>query len=64
MVPAHENPSRTEDLKVTNNCFCGGSTYDTQSSADRIEQVAFGFMASKVLSNAIELRLFTETLMT
>ncbi len=32
----------------------------TLPSADRIEQVAFGFMASKVLFSAIELGLFTE----
>jgi len=32
----------------------------TPPSADRIEQVAFGFMASKVLFSAIELGLFTE----
>jgi len=31
-----------------------------QPSADRIEQVAFGFMASKVLFSALELGLFTE----
>lgn len=31
-----------------------------QPSADRIEQVAFGFMASKVLFSAIEFGLFTE----
>ena len=31
-----------------------------QASADRIEQVAFGFMASKVLFSAIEFGLFTE----
>ena len=29
-------------------------------SADRIEQVAIGFMASKVLFSAIEFGLFTE----
>jgi SAM-dependent methyltransferase len=32
----------------------------TQPSADRIEQVAFGFMASKVLFGAIEFGVFTE----
>ena len=32
----------------------------SHSTADRIEQVAFGFMASKVLFSAIELVLFTE----
>jgi hypothetical protein len=32
----------------------------THPSADRIEQVAFGFMASKVLFSAIEFGLFTE----
>src|SRR5579863_4132809 len=32
----------------------------TLPNADRIEQVAFGFMASKVLFSAIELGLFTE----
>ena len=32
----------------------------TTPSADRIEQVAFGFMASKVLFSAIEFGLFTE----
>jgi hypothetical protein len=32
----------------------------TPPSADRIEQVAFGFMASKVLFSAIEFGLFTE----
>jgi predicted DNA-binding transcriptional regulator len=32
----------------------------TALSADRIEQVAFGFMASKVLFSAIEFGLFTE----
>lgn len=32
----------------------------SQPSADRIEQVAFGFMASKVLFSAIEFGLFTE----
>jgi hypothetical protein len=32
----------------------------TAPSADRIEQVAFGFMASKVLFSAIEFGLFTE----
>jgi hypothetical protein len=32
----------------------------TQPSADRIEQVAFGFMASKVLFSALEFGLFTE----
>ena len=32
----------------------------TQASADRIEQVAFGFMASKVLFGAIEFGVFTE----
>ncbi len=32
----------------------------TQPSADQIEQVAFGFMASKVLFSAIEFGLFTE----
>ena len=29
-------------------------------SADRIEQVAFGFMSSKVLFSAIEFGLFTD----
>jgi O-methyltransferase domain/Dimerisation domain len=33
---------------------------NTQPSADRIEQVAFGFMAAKVLFSALELGLFTE----
>src|SRR5258708_29223720 len=33
---------------------------NTPPSADRIEQVAFGFMASKVLFSAIEFGLFTE----
>lgn len=33
---------------------------NTTPSADRIERVAFGFMASKVLFTAIELGLFTE----
>jgi hypothetical protein len=33
---------------------------NTPPSADRIEQVAFGFMASKVLFTAIEFGLFTE----
>jgi hypothetical protein len=33
---------------------------NTLPSADRIEQVAFGFMASKVLFSAIEFGLFTE----
>jgi hypothetical protein len=32
----------------------------TVPSADQIEQIAFGFMASKVLFTAIEFRLFTE----
>jgi hypothetical protein len=32
----------------------------TTPSADRIEQVAFGFMASKVLFGAIEFGVFTE----
>ena len=32
----------------------------TQAGADRIEQVAFGFMASKVLFAAIEFGVFTE----
>ena len=32
----------------------------TPPSADRIERVAFGFMASKVLFSAIEFGLFTE----
>jgi hypothetical protein len=32
----------------------------TQPGADRIERAAFGFMASKVLSTAIEFGLFTE----
>ena len=32
----------------------------THPTADRIEQLAFGFMASKVLFSAIELGLFTE----
>ena len=32
----------------------------TQAGADRIEQVAFGFMASKVLFGAIEFGVFTE----
>jgi hypothetical protein len=32
----------------------------TPPGADRIEQVAFGFMASKVLFSAIELGLFSE----
>jgi len=33
---------------------------NTLPSADRIEQVAFGFMASKVLFGAIEFGVFTE----
>jgi len=33
---------------------------NTQPSADRIEQVAFGFMGAKVLFSALELGLFTE----
>jgi len=32
----------------------------TQAGADQIEQVAFGFMASKVLFAAIEFGVFTE----
>lgn len=32
----------------------------TPPTADKIEQVAFGFMASKVLFSAIEFGLFTE----
>jgi hypothetical protein len=32
----------------------------TQAGAERIEQVAFGFMASKVLFAAIEFGVFTE----
>ena len=33
---------------------------NNQPSAERIEQVAFGFMKSKLLFSAIELGLFTE----
>src|SRR5215472_7426849 len=41
--------------------FVGGTPAMTaQPSADRIEHVAFGFMASKVLFSAIEFGLFTE----
>ena len=33
---------------------------NAEPSADRIEEVAFGFMAAKVLFGALELGLFTE----